>query len=149
MKNILAAVDFSEITPRVVERASQLAESLGSRLWLIHAAAPDPDFVGHDVGPSSVRDQVAKHLREEHRELQALAAGPRERGIDTTALLVQGPTVETILKEAAKLEAELIVLGSHGRGAVLRALLGSTSEGVLHKTDVPLLIVPARALAEK
>ncbi len=71
----------------------------------------------------------------------------KERGVDTTALLVQGPTIETILKEARKLEAELIVLGSHGRGAVLRALLGSISEGVLHKTDVPLLIVPTRALA--
>ncbi len=55
--------------------------------------------------------------------------------------------VETILQEVDKLDADLIVIGSHGRGAVLRALLGSTSEGVLHRTRVPVLIVPARASA--
>jgi nucleotide-binding universal stress UspA family protein len=143
MRNILAAVDFSEISQQVLGRASLLAESLGARLWLIHVAAPEPDFVGYEAGPPGVRDQVAKHLREDDHRLQLIAEGSPERGVDTTALLVQGPTVETILKEAGKLEADLIVLGSHGRGAAPRALLGSTSEGVLHETDVPVLIVPA------
>ena len=146
MGNILAAVDFSETSQRVLDRASLLAESLGSRLWLIHVAAPEPDFVGYEVGPPGVRDQVAKHLREEHRLLQSMAETQRQRGIDTKALLVQGPTIETILEEAGKRETDLIVLGSHGRGAFLRALLGSTSEGVLRKTDVPVLIVPARTV---
>lgn len=146
MKNILTAVDFSEIGVGVLELASTLAESFGSHLWLIHVAAPDPDFVGYDVGPPGVREQVAKHLREEHRLLQSMAEIQRERGIDVTPLLIQGPTIETILREAGKLDAELIVLGSHGRGAALRALLGSTSEGVLHKAGIPVLIVPAPAL---
>lgn len=147
MKNILVAVDFSEIGEQVLGNAALLASSLGARLWLIHVSAPDPDFVGYKAGPPGVRDQVAKHLRKEHRQLQSMAEDQRQRGIDATALLVQGPTVETILREAANLEADLIVLGSHGRGAVLRALLGSTSEGVLRKAEVPVFIVPARALA--
>jgi nucleotide-binding universal stress UspA family protein len=145
MKQVLVALDFSEVTEEVVERAAVLAESLGARLWMIHAAAPEPDFVGYDAGPEGVRDRVAEHLREEHRDLQARAETLRERGIDARALLVQGPTVEVILREAEKLGAELIVLGSHGHGAVFRALLGSTSEGVLHKAQVPVLIVPAHS----
>jgi len=145
MKNILAAVDFSEVTYAVIDRAGLLARSLGCHLWLIHAAEPDPDFVGWEPGPPGVRDQVARHLREEHRQLQTLAAEQREAGVDTTALLVQGPTVATILGEARKLDADLIVVGSHGRGAMYRVLLGSTSEGVLHKAHVPVLIVPSSA----
>jgi nucleotide-binding universal stress UspA family protein len=76
-----------------------------------------------------------------------MAVSQRERGIDVTPLLIQGPTIGTILREAGKLDVDLIVLGSHGRGAALRALLGSTSEGVLHKAEVPVLIVPTRVLA--
>lgn len=145
MKDILAAVDLSAISPRVVEEATRLAAAFGARAWIVHVAAPDPDFVGYEAGPSVVRQQVARHLREDHRKVQALAEEARGRGIEVTALLVQGPTVLTLLDEASKLAVDLIVLGSHGRGAVLRALLGSTSEGVLRKAEVPVLIVPARA----
>ena len=145
MKNVLAAVDFSEVTADVIDRAALIAKSLGCQLWLVHVAEPDPDFVGWEPGPPGVRDQVARHLREEHRQLQAFASEQRDAGIDTTALLVQGPTVAMILAEARKLEADLIVVGSHGRGAMYRLLLGSTSEGVLHKAPVPVLIVPAGA----
>ncbi len=143
LERIVTALDFSEGTQRVVECASQLASSLEACLWLIHVAAPDPEFVGFDAGPPSVRDQVAAHLRDDHRALQQIAAEVRERGIDATALHVQGPTVESILRESSKLGASLIVMGSHGHGALHRALVGSTSEGVLRHADVPVLIVPS------
>jgi nucleotide-binding universal stress UspA family protein len=148
MKNILVPVDFSDVTGGVIEEARVLCEALGAKLWLVHAAAPDPDFVGYDGGPQSVRDSVAQHLREEHRDLQQRAEELRANGIDAVALLIQGPTVETILGEAKRLEADMIVMGSHGHGALYRALLGSISEGVLHKATCPLTIVPARAAGE-
>ena len=61
----------------------------------------------------------------------------RARGIDCTALLIQGSTPETLVREAARLHADLIMLGSHGHGAIHRALLGSVSEGVLHHARLP------------
>lgn len=142
MRNILVAVDFSPITERVVKLASELARGLDTHLWLIHAAAPDPDFVGYEAGPVGVRDQVAEELRNEHRDLQAHADALRESGLEATALLVQGPTVEMILKEADRLDADLILIGSHGHGAVFRLLLGSISEGVLRRSKIPVMIVP-------
>jgi nucleotide-binding universal stress UspA family protein len=144
MKNILAALDFSNAIQPVLDRAKELALLSGGRLWLVHVAAPEPDFVGYDSGPAGTRDRVAKHHREEHREIQSNAERLRESGIDATALLIQGATVEVILRESKKLDVDLIVIGSHGHGAVYRALLGSTSEGVLHGSDVPVLIVPVR-----
>lgn len=144
MRGVLVPIDFSEATDRVVEWATRLAECFGSPLWLLHVAAPNPDFVGYEAGPDVVRDQRAAELREEHRELQTRADALRARGIDATALLVQGPTVEKILSEAERLDADLIVVGSHGRGAFFRALLGSVSEGVLRGARCPVTILPAR-----
>lgn len=144
IENIVVAVDFSAVTDRVLEQAEFLARALDSRLWLIHVAAPDPAFVGYEAGPQTVRDGVAAHIHEHHREIQEKADVLRQKGIEATALHVQGPTVEKILSEAGKLGAELIVMGSHGRGALYRALLGSVSEGVLRGARCPVHIVPAR-----
>lgn len=146
MKQILAAIDFSEATTPVLDRAAELAEAFGASLTLMHVAAPDPDFVGYGVGPSSVRDARAQELRREHRTLQVYADNMRQRNIQTKALLVQGPTVARLLDEAHSLGADVIVIGSRGHGAVRRALLGSVSRGVLSGARCPVHCVPARAL---
>ena len=105
-------------------------------------AEPDSDFVGWDAGPQSVRDSVARKFHNEHRQVQQLADQLREAELDTTALLVQGATVEKILEEASRLNVDMIVLGSHGRNAAFQLLVGSVSDGVLHKSKCPVLIVP-------
>ncbi|MGF1541582.1 MAG: universal stress protein [Pleurocapsa sp.] len=143
MNNILAAIDFSDITPIVVDKAAEIARSFSGKLWLIHIAAPDPDFVGYSTGPQSKRDWRAKTLREEHRYIQDKALELEHSGIDVTPLLIQGATVETILQEATKLNADMIVIGSHGRGALYKALVGSVSEGIIRQASCPVLIVPA------
>lgn len=145
MQNVLAAVDFSEVSDRVVERAHELALAFSAELYLVHVAAPDPEFVGYEAGPESVRTQRAQELRQEHRDLQARAAALRARGVRAHALLIQGPTVDKLVEEIERLAADMVVLGSHGRGALLRALLGSVSEGVIRRSPCPVLVVPSRA----
>ncbi len=145
MSTLLVPVDFSDVTDRVVEVAARLAAALGSRVRLLHVADPDLDgFFGYEAGPQVVRDQVAAELREEHRALHRFADRLGTQGLEAEALFVQGTTVETILEQADKIDAELIVLGSHGHGALRRALLGSVSEGVMQRGSRPVLIVPAR-----
>ena len=123
--NILVAVDLSPASEKVVEAAGKVAKLTGAAVYVLHAAEPEPDFVGYDAGPEVVRTQVAQELRREHRGVQALAEKLRNNDIDATALLVRGPTVETTLKEADSLKAELIVVGTHGHGAVYDVLIGS------------------------
>lgn len=142
MRTILAPIDFSEGTAAVVQTAIQLAEAFGASLHLLHVAPPDPDFVGYQAGPHSVRDQIAHSYREEHRMLQEWEARCRVRGVETTALLIQGATVEKILQEQARLGAEWVVMGSRGHGALRRFLMGSVTEGVLKNAPCPLTIVP-------
>jgi len=142
--NVLVAVDLSPASEQVIAAAERVARALGAELYVLHVAEPEPDFVGYDAGPPIVRDQVAEQHRREHRAVQALAERLRTAGIDATALLIRGPTVDTTLREAERLGAELIIVGSHGRSALYDVLVGSTSAGILRKSPVPVLVVPMR-----
>jgi nucleotide-binding universal stress UspA family protein len=144
---LLVAIDLSDDMDTVVTKARELAAALAARVWLVHVADPEPAFVGYDVGPQYERDAMAEKFRKEHAALQAIANAWRAGGLDTTALLVQGATVETLLKEAADLQADMIIAGSHGKGAMRRLLVGSVSEGLLQNTQCPILIVPTHTSA--
>ena len=143
MKTILAPVDFSDVTRTVVESATGIAKAFQASLYLLHVAPPDPDFVGYEPGPQSVRDTVAGKIRREHHELQELESGVKSKGVDVHALLVQGPTTDKILQEAKRLHVEMIVIGSHGHGALQKLLMGSVAAGILRKVPCPVLIVPS------
>lgn len=139
---ILVAVDFSSVTSRVMEIARDLAARTTSHVYVLHVAEPEPDFVGYDTGPDVVRDQVAEEFHREHRQVQALADNLRTGNVGATALLIQGSIVETIVREAERLDADIIVVGSHGHGAVFDLLVGSISEGLVRKSTRPVLVVP-------
>ena len=139
---LLVAVDFSDPTDLILRVATRLAKSLDASVWVVHAAAPDPDFVGYDAGPEVVRGQVAKELRDEHRRLQQYTDDLRDAGVNAKAILVRGPTVDALLAMAEKQGADLIVVGSHGRGLVAEALMGSVSQGLIRAGRWPVTVVP-------
>lgn len=139
---LLVAVDFSDPTEKIFRVAKRLATSLDASVWIVHAAEPEPDFVGYDAGPEVVRGQVAKELREEHRRLQEYAEQMREAGVEAKAILVQGPTVEALLEMAEKQGTDLIIVGSHGRGMMAEMLLGSVSQGLIRAGHCPVTVVP-------
>ncbi len=141
--SLLVAVDFSSVTDDQLEIVSRLA-SPNREIYLLHVAEPDPTFVGMQAGPEEVRHQVAEEFKREHDQIHDLADRLREQGHEVNALLVQGPTIQTILEQAEKLEAEVIVVGSHGRGKLFDLVVGSVSAGVIRKSPVPVLVVPSR-----
>lgn len=143
-KNILALIDFSETTDPVVFKAGELARLYGAKCWLLHVAAPDPEFVGYDVGPQYIRDSRADVLREEHQALQEMKARLSAQGIEAEALLVQGTLNETIMAEIEKLAADMVVLGSHGRSRLYELVVGSACAYVIKHAKVPLVVVPSR-----
>jgi nucleotide-binding universal stress UspA family protein len=141
---LLVALDFADLTGRLLAVARNTARATQAEVFLLHVAEPEPSFVGYKAGPQVVREQVAHEFREQHRELQAHAEAMRADGIPATALLVQGPTAQTILAEADRLGVDLIVMGTHGRSAVLDMLVGGVSHAVLRQSPLPVLLVPVR-----
>ncbi len=143
MRNILVAIDLSNVTDAMISLAMSIAIPTKAKIWIVHVAAPDPDFVGFKVGPEYVREQRADTLREEHVAIQGMADRLKEQGCDAEALLVQGPTTDTILEISDRIAADLIIMGSHGRSALFRAFVGSVSEQVLRESRSPVMIVPS------
>ncbi len=143
--HVVACLDLSPLTEDVVVAATTLASRLGARLTLLHVGAPEPDFIGYDVGPDTVRDAVANSLRREHRELESWRQRASSDGVETHALMVQGPTVDKLLTQAERLGADYLVLGSHGHSALFDLIAGSVTQGVLKQATVPVLVVPAQS----
>ena len=144
---LLVCIDLSESTEIIVKKIEEITKALPAKVWLLHNAVPEPDVVEFKVDPQAARESLAKKFHVEHRQIQEFADRMRKAGVDTTALLVHGATVETILKEASELEVDMIVVGSHGRGAMYQLLVGSVSEAVLHKSRFPILVVPTHKRA--
>ncbi len=166
MSDVLVPIDFSDTTSVVLTTASRLARSLGARIVLMHVeghghlgAAAEARQEVHLAAtrPAALQDQhhtpappfrtvhvpgenvTALHAQELlQRQVDALRAD----GLTVTPVLVSGKPVEKILAEAERLQPLLIILGSHGHGALHHLLLGSVSEGVLKKTNRPIVIVP-------
>jgi nucleotide-binding universal stress UspA family protein len=142
LNNLLVAVDLKPTDQALMQFASAIAEKFNSSIWVLHIAAPDPDFVGYDVGPSYIREMRADELRKEHRQLQTIADRLNKKGIKAEGLLIQGPTVDMILEEVAKLKIDLLIMGSHKHGFLYEAWMGHTSVKVIKEIPIPVLIIP-------
>lgn len=142
MKNILVALNFDDKAGKLFEWSAQIAEKFNSNVWIIHIAAPDPDFIGYDTGPQYIRDYRAEDLKEEHRLIRQFAVDLEKKGIKKEGLLIQGPTVKMILEEIEKLKIDLIIIGHHEHSFLYKTFFGSTAKEVLKKSKIPLLVIP-------
>jgi len=142
MKNIIVAVDIEKKEEYLVEKGIEMAKTYQAKLWIIHASAPDPDFVGYEAGPQSVRDERARTLFTENKILNDYADLAKRKGVDATGLLIQGPTTELILEECDKLKADLLILGHRKHGFIQRIIRGSIAGGIMENTKIPLMIIP-------
>jgi nucleotide-binding universal stress UspA family protein len=139
-QRILVAVDTSEAAPGTAATARILARALGAQLRgmsVIEPPVPLPD-----VTPVLTQAEFAR------RAQRALARGvwPRlGRGADTV-VAQQGPVPEAIRREASRWKADLVVIGSHGKGLGERLLQGSLTERLLNDLPTSLLVVPPGAL---
>ncbi|WP_313952931.1 universal stress protein [Accumulibacter sp.] len=95
--NLLVGVDFSDSAKKVLAQAALLARALGAKIWLLHVAEPDPEFVGYKGDPTVMRDDAVEKYHPKHRQLQTTSQTLRDDGLDCAARLVQGATVETVL----------------------------------------------------
>jgi hypothetical protein len=103
---ILVAIDFSPVTENVLATIERMAGTFPVEVWLVHVSPPDPAFVGYETGPDVVRSQVATEHRQRHQQLHQLADRLRAHQVGATALLLQGPTVETIVADTKRLGAD-------------------------------------------
>lgn len=138
---ILLPTDFSECSEAAAGTAGRLAETLGSRILLLHVLderiAVDPMFRG-EVPLEAVRTRMEQFAQESMDAfLDRLFSG--FENLDTA--LVSGVPYREILRAAREFPADLIVIGTHGRTGVEHVLFGSTAEKVVRLAHCPVLTV--------
>lgn len=142
-QSVLAAVDFSPLSSRVISVAASLASALKAELHFMHVY--DPDELG---GLSAIADDrlgaQGLYQRLVHqaaiRKFEELLA-PKPTGVTATYHVGQGAPYQVIDATAEQINAGLVVVGSVGRRGISALLIGNTAEKVLHTLDRSLLVV--------
>jgi nucleotide-binding universal stress UspA family protein len=161
MKRILVPIDFSDVTPAAIDLARQLGQAFGAAIHLVHVkeltAAPAPGALEYGLTGVSELAPIAgvpvpgfkpssERIAEDEDQKSKLAKWQAEiaqEGIEVRLHEVAGVVAEQILNLADQLDANMIVMGRHGHGAMYTLLLGSATQGVLKHSTRPVLLVPA------
>jgi len=140
---ILHPTDFSEYSAHALRMACALARDYGARLVLLHVAAPPTIGYAEGVIPPDT-EYYTEGLRDQLARLDVPAVG-----IQPERRLAEGDPVSEILRVAREINADLIVMGTHGRTGLSRLLMGSVAELVVRRSSCPVLTVktPFPALA--
>ncbi len=142
MKTIVAAIDFSDATPQVVESAVAQARAFGAQLHLVHVLEPEPAYTAYGFTPDEFPAMHAFHEEARKRALSRLDEVAAEvEGVQRH--LAEGSPLHALLAYVKEVGADFVILGSHGHGMVASLLLGSVAEGMVRKAVVPVMVVPA------
>jgi nucleotide-binding universal stress UspA family protein len=146
--NIAVAIDFNEEVEDILKIAGDIAAGTQQELHVVHVYAADPEiyFTPPYVFPAVVETpaDVEESLQHEKERVRTMVNELRERGITATGYMkpVDQGVAHSILEFAEERDACLIVIGSHRANRLERLVLGSVSEAVLHKAEIPVLVVP-------
>jgi nucleotide-binding universal stress UspA family protein len=144
---ILVAVDLKSGTDRLLQEVERYGGALNAIIDIIHVAEPDPDFVGYIKSDSlqrQIRDEKAQGFRLDHHETQAIGSKLQASGMRVgQTLTVQGPVLETILDHASRLNANLLMLGSHHHSTLYRIWYGDLAIDATRNAPCAVLVVPA------
>lgn len=137
---ILVAVDGSPISTKAVRHAARLAQQLAAppEIVLLHADPPLLQSVAVKLGADAVKRYHADNAREATR---AARAALKRSGLAFRECMVVAEPAEAIIREAKKARAELIVMGTHGHGAIKALIVGSVAAKVITQADVPVTVV--------
>jgi nucleotide-binding universal stress UspA family protein len=139
-KTILVPVDFSDTSERALDYAVDLAKQLGAKVVVMHAyelpvyGFPDGAFV-------ATVEMATRIMNGAQAGLQAEVDKRKSSGVEIKTVLRQGIPVDEVHSVADEVKADLIVVGTHGRRGLARALLGSVAENVIRTSMRPVLAI--------
>jgi nucleotide-binding universal stress UspA family protein len=141
LKRILVPTDFSESARHALLYGTSFAREYEGELVLLHVVENLTVGYASDLFPvpmAEVFDEISGYAK---AELAKLGAEVREKGIKVREMVVQGKPSAEIVRVAREETADMIVLGTHGKGMLDKALFGSTAERVIRRAPCPVLTV--------
>jgi nucleotide-binding universal stress UspA family protein len=150
MKTIVALVDFSDITSRILDIARTLASAMRSRVVLLHVVPLEPVVATLGAEAPAIPEPPSQEtLNADRAKLEKLLDSLTQQGVSTSALQFEGRVVDTVIDETRKLNADLVIMGSHHHSALYNLFIGSVTSDILKKLPFPVLVVPAEVLEKE
>jgi nucleotide-binding universal stress UspA family protein len=143
MKTIVALVDFSDVATNVLKQVQAIAVAFNSHVNVLHGIPMIHTVV--DVGlasPTISQKPTPEQVQADFDRLQRLTELLRTCGVGVNLKQFHDASVESVVQEALKLEADLIVVGSHHHSAFYSLLIGSVTSDILKRAKCPVLVVP-------
>ncbi len=144
MKTIVALVDLSDLTFKVLKQAHLLAEAFDSQVIIMHVVGKEAVVI--DVGlasPAIMQDPSPETVHKHYARLLEMRDSLVKLGVRATVQQLENASVETVLEETRKCGADLIILGSHHHSTFYRLLIGTVTDDVLKRARCPVLVVPS------
>lgn len=139
IKKILLPTDGSEHAEKTVQYAIDLAKSLGASVDVMYAYQSASLLRKR---AAAMLEEYKSMLEEDAKEIVTeVAERLKAEGVAVSAIVVEGPAAEAILRAADDSHPDLIVMGSRGEGGFANMLLGGVAEHVIHYSKVPVLVV--------
>ncbi len=143
-RRILFATDFSPASDKAFDEAIDLARANEAELMMVHAYQP-AGLLPTDISISpAVYDELDEKLRAAVAvRMNGLVEEARRRGVEAGSLILSGYPDEAITEAAREKNADLVVVGTHGRTGASRFFLGSIAARVITSAPCPVMTVPA------
>jgi len=141
-QRILVPLDGSILSEAVLPHAENLANALNAEIILLHVdVSPAPIFDPHESPLEPEPHEVKIMHADEKFYLKNVCTKLEQKGAHVTYLLRDGMVADTILEVAASMQANLIAMTTHGRTGMVRLLLGSVAEQVVHRSKIPIVLI--------
>jgi nucleotide-binding universal stress UspA family protein len=143
-QTIVALVDFSGVTARILEHSRALALAFSSNVILMHGVPRQPETV--DIGVASpvlMRDPNEEDMEHDKTRLMELCGSLSESGINVSAAQAGQITADGVVAESKWLKADLIIVGSHHHSTLHDLFLGNLTRELLQRAACPVLVIPA------
>ena len=153
MKKILIALDYDPVAERIAEKGYELGKAMNAEIILLHVVSEAFYYTSQNYSPimgyegfNNLNVLPAIDIEALRKAaIDFLNSSKRHLGNENIQTIIKdGDFADSILEAANEVAANLIVMGSHGRRGLDRMLLGSVAEQVLHKTTIPLFIIPTK-----
>ncbi|HEY5405963.1 MAG TPA: universal stress protein [Ginsengibacter sp.] len=155
MKKVLIALDYDPPAQKIAETGYALAKGMNAEIILLHVLSDATYYSSLNYFPVMGYEGFNNlgMLQMDNDELRKTAQEfldkSKQHLNDETIVTVvkEGDFAESIIETATELNADVIVMGSHGRRGLDKMLMGSVAESVLHKSIIPLFIIPTKSIA--
>ena len=144
MRRILVAIDFLDTTNKVINYAKDLTKDLKAELLIVHSEAIEfyINTITTELHQQPSTELIEIQKKQIKKKLKKIHESLAEDGIKAECILMEGATVDNILKEAEIFKSDLIIVGSHKHGKFYHFLMGSIHNSLISQSPIPVLIIP-------